>query len=129
MPHGSYILTNGLKVKYEAAESEKLSTERIFEMLDDEEITRDQAIRMLNVDKTEATNILGGDIVADITYTEVGKKADIRIEKLPIEQLDEEAVVAAQKRSRVRRRKIGRKQQQESTPARPKRRVKVRNND
>jgi hypothetical protein len=130
LPHGSYIVTNGLQIKYEAAESSKLSTEKVLELYEDGEITREQLIQLLNVDRTQANTILGGDIVASISYTEVGKKADIRIEKLPIERLKEEHIEIAHKKTRARRRvKIGRKGQSHKTQGRVKRRLRVRNND
>lgn len=131
LPHGSYIVTNGLQIKYEAASSEKLSTEKIIELYEDEEITRDQLINLLNVDRSQANIILGGDIVADITTVEVGKKADIRLDKLPIERLNEEHIEIAHKKTTARRRiKIGRKGEASAkASARVGRKLRIRSND
>ena len=81
-----------MEFRYEAAESEKLDAEAILELYDNEEITREQFLRMINIDKTQAKNVLGGDLVAELTVTETGKTVDVRIRQLPIEHLDDEYV-------------------------------------
>lgn len=130
LPIGSFVRCDGIDIKYEANESAKLPTEEILKMYEDEEITRDQLVRLLNVDRTQAKNILGGDVVADIEVKEVGKTVDIRVSETPIDEIDEEFVGVARKvrmRSKPKARKrIGGSGKVAATPKRKvRRKIKV----
>jgi len=95
-------------------------------MYDNEEISREDFVKMINVDKTQAKNVLGGDIVASMEYEQIGKTADIRLENTPIENIDDEFVIVATKiRSRVKRKTFGPKKSEATGKVR--RKIKVGN--
>lgn len=128
LPIGSFLRSDGLEIKFEANETSAIDPERVLEQFEEGEITRDQLLRMLSINKTEAKNVLGGDQVADFTITTVGNKADVRIESLPVENIDDEFVMENERiRKKVKRRIFGGKKSGDraSAPKR-KRRIKAR---
>jgi hypothetical protein len=63
---------------------------------------------MVNIQTTPAKNILGGDQVADFTRTAVGNNVDIRVKELPVENQDDEFVLANHKvRTKTKRKVFG----------------------
>lgn len=120
----------GVEYRYEATETSSIDVDAVLAMYDNEEITRDQMVRLIKVDKTQASQILGGDQVADLEVTVVGKVADIRTKDLPVEQQEDEAVYRnAKVRRRVPRRRLGPQKTnatQTKTAPQTKRRVKIR---
>lgn len=96
-------------------------------MYDDEEITRDQMLRMLKIDKQQAKNVLGGDVVAELTEEVVGKEIDVRIATLPVENDDDEFVAVNRAvKKRVKRRKFGGSEERQSVKDAGRRRVRTR---
>jgi hypothetical protein len=142
LPIGSYIRTGGTEYRYESNETTSLDAAAIVQMYENEEITKEQFIRMFNVDKGEASKILGGDVIASITITSIGDKLDVRTEDLPIEDAKDECVVINEDvRKKINRSMFGnknriniasRKQEaMEAAPAKPAkklRRIIVRGN-
>jgi hypothetical protein len=131
LPIGSYIRIGGSEFRYEATETEKLDNEAILAMYENEEITRENFLKMINIDKVAAANALGGDVIADLTETVIGKKVDIRVLSLPVEHEDDEYVAIIRKvRSRVKpRKKFGKDaptKVSENTRAKPRRKIKVK---
>jgi hypothetical protein len=107
-----------------------IDPERVMQLYEAGEITRDQFLRTLKISATEAKNVLGGDQVADFTVTTVGKTLDIRITSLPIENLKDSYVLENSNiKKRVKRRLFGGGAKAEnktvSNPRR-KRRIKAR---
>lgn len=98
-------------------------------MYENDEITRSQLVRLLNVDRTQAKNILGGDAVADIEVTTIGEKVDVRISETPIDEIDEEFIGVIRKvrlRSKPKSRKRIGGREKTSTPKRKiRRKIKV----
>lgn len=119
-----------MEFRYEAAESEKLDADAVLALYENEEITREQFLRMVNIDKTQAKNVLGGDQVAELTVKEIGNNVDVRIKQLPIEQIDDEYVEVKRKVKPKRKRSVfGRKAEAARQPAaekKPKRGIKVK---
>lgn len=130
LPIGSYVRLGGEEYRFEAVESEVLDHDEILRRYDDEEISREQFLRMIKVDKKEAGNVLGGDEVADLTRTIVGKTVDIRVSSLPVDNADDE-YIGIKRNIKTRRPRIkfgGSDKAKIKTPkGRIKRRVKVRN--
>lgn len=108
LPIGSYIHAGGMEIKYEANETSAIDPEKVMELFEGGDITREQFLRMIKIGVTEAKNVLGGDQVADFTVTEVGNKVDIRLSSLPVEHEDDEFVMANQKiKRKIKRRVFG----------------------
>jgi len=100
-------------------------------MYENKEITREQFVRMLKIDMSQAKNVLGGDQVADLEVTSIGDKPDIRISSLPVEQHDDEYIVVERRvRKKVKRSVLGQaiedRDKPEETQAKAKRRIKIR---
>lgn len=93
-----------------------------MELYENDEITREQFLRMISVGKAEAKNVLGGDLVTQFTKTEIGKNADIRISSTPVEQVKDEFIEVNEKR-RIRRKVVGKNKAKASTK---KRRIRTR---
>lgn len=106
LPIGSYIRTGGMEFRYEANETVEINNEPILKMLEDGEITREQFLRIFNVNAKEAKNILGGDQVADLEVKTVGDKLDVRIDTLPVENHDDEFIAVASVVKRNVKRKV-----------------------
>lgn len=107
LPVGSYIHAGGLRIRFETNETSAINPERVLELYENEEISRDQLLNMMKIGVTEAKNILGGDQVADFTEKVPGTKMDIRLEELPVENVEDEFVMSAHKvKKRISRRKI-----------------------
>lgn len=133
LPIGSFIHIAGMKVTYGANESSIINPDEVLKLFEAGEISRERFLQMLTIKSTEAKNALGADQVADFTVTVAGTKADIRMEKLPVEQADEEFVMAASKikKRQILRRKFGGSSKAETTAksvkgARPRRAIKTR---
>jgi hypothetical protein len=126
IPVGSFIRSDGLEVRFEATESERIDAERVLQLYEDKKISRDQFLRMVSIGKAEAKNVLGGDLVLEYTVKEVGQKADIRVSQTPIEQIDEE-FIEIQRKERIRRRKpVGAKTRVSEDVTPKKRRIKIK---
>lgn len=128
LPIGSFARVQGFDIRYEANETSSIDTEKVLELWEAGEITREQFLRTIKVQSTEAKNVLGGDQVAAFTVKEIGKSVDIRMDAVPIEQIDDEFIMEnAKVRKRVKRRVFG---GGNTTPTakttRPKRRIKTR---
>lgn len=108
LPIGSFIRAGGYEFRYEANETSSLDTEAVVAMYDKKEITREQFIRMVSISKSEAKNVLGADMVADLEVTSVGDKLDVRIEALPVEHVDDEFVAVQRSiRKKIKRSVFG----------------------
>ena len=108
LPIGSYIHAGGNEIKYEANETSAIDPERVMELYENGDISREQFLRCVKIGVTEAKNVLGGDQVADFTVTEVGNKVDIRLSALPVEHEDDEFVMANHKiKRKIKRRVFG----------------------
>lgn len=125
LPIGSYIHIAGLKFDYGATSKEIIDPDAILKMYEDEEITREQYLSMITVNKKPASTVLGGDLVAQHTIETVGDKADIRMEALPVEQEDEEFVYEKDK-AKTKRKTFGKNKVKAGEKAKPRRRIKVR---
>jgi len=131
LPVGSYIHAGGMKIRYETNETSHINPEKIMELYENEDIDRDQFLRMIKIGVTEAKNIIGGDQVADFTETVPGKNVDIRLSELPVENIEDEFIMNTHKiKRRVQRRKVfGKgqdKKQTTGTSSRAKRRIRTK---
>lgn len=93
------------------------------------DITREQFLRMVSIGKQEAKNVLGGDQVADFTVKVIGKKVDVRMSQLPVEQMDDEFIMErGLVRTKIKRKVFGRSGQAKvaAPVAKEKRKVRVR---
>lgn len=128
LPIGSFARVAGFDIRYEANETSSIDAEKVMELYEAGEISREQFLRTLKVNATEAKNVLGGDQVAAFTVTEVGKSVDIRMDSLPIERIDDEFIMEnAKVRKRVKRRVFGGGKTAAPVKAtRSKRRIKTR---
>lgn len=132
LPIGSYIRTGGQEFRFEATESTEIANEPILDMFLNEEITREQFLRIFNVHATEAKNILGADQVATLQTTKVGSKLDVRMVDLPVENADDEYIAVAEAVKKQDRRRVfggGAAKQRAGTEAvspRVKRRIKIK---
>ncbi len=116
-----------MEIRYEANTTSSIDPERVMELYEKGEISREQFLRTLKINATEAKNVLGGDQVADFTVEDVGTALDIRIAQLPVENIDDEFVMEFEKvRKRVKRRVFGGKKPTESASATVKPRTKRR---
>lgn len=101
-------------------------------MYDEEEITREQFIRMINLDSKQLANVLGADQAADLMTVTVGDTLDIRVSSLPVEEADDEFVMVERKIGSKRARSVFGKRAEEKrekqSTAKPKgkRSIKVR---
>lgn len=96
-----------MEIKYETNLSSKVDAERVMQLYEKNEITREQFLRMVNIAVAEAKNVIGGDQVADFTVEVPGTTVDIRLADLPVENLDDEFVMANHApKSRTKRRKV-----------------------
>lgn len=128
LPIGSFARSDGYEIRYEAASSEIIDADEIMKQYENGDITREQFLRMISIQKTEAKNVLGGDQVAELTVTEVGKKLDIRLTSLPVENLDDAYVMEnSNVKKRIKRRVFGNKSKTPvSKPRSRKRNIKTR---
>jgi ribosomal protein S20 len=133
LPIGSFIRSEGMEIRYEANETTSLDAEAVFAMYEKKEITREQLLRMVFISRSEAKNVLGADMVADLEVTTVGDKLDIRIENLPVEQAEDEYVAVQRNvRKKIKRSVFGKaaaaakEAPQQQSIASPKRRIKTR---
>lgn len=108
LPIGSFIRAGGMEFRYEANETTTLDADAIMKMYENKEITREQFLRMVSISKSEAKNVLGADVVADLEVTTVGDKIDVRIDTLPVEQqADEFVAVRRLVRKKIKRSVFG----------------------
>lgn len=108
LPIGSFIRAGGMEFRYEANETTSLDSEAVLAMYEKKEITREQFLRMMTISKSEAKNVLGADMVADLETTSVGDKLDVRIETLPVENVDDEFVAVRRNvRKKIKRSVFG----------------------
>lgn len=120
-------------MRYEANEVTELDNDAILKMYDDGKITREQMLRLFNVDRAEAKKILGADVVADLETTTVGDKLDIRLKTLPVEEHDQE-FIAVNRNVRVKTKRsvfgkeaeLRERKKQPEAPKPLKRKIKVR---
>lgn len=128
-----------MEFRYEANETTSLDTDAILNMYDKEEITREQFLRMLSIKASEAKNVLGADVVADLEVKTVGDKLDVRIDTLPVEQeKDEFVAVVRLVRKKIKRSVFGQSAEAREAKAKNKdspktstikqRRIKIRSN-
>jgi len=107
LPIGSIIRCGGLEFKYEATQTTEIDAGAILDMFLNEEISREQYLRMINVSASEAKNVLGGDQVANLETTKVGNKVDVRVETLPVEFADDEFIgIKAIAPAKAKRRRV-----------------------
>lgn len=125
-----------MEFRYEANETVTLDADAILAMYDKEEITREQFLRMMSISKSDAKNVLGADVVADLEVTSVGDKMDVRIDPLKVENQDDEFVAVRRLvRKKVKRSVFGQsadtrktaEAQKQSIASTGKRRIKTRN--
>ncbi len=131
LPIGSFIRAGGYEFRYEANETTELDTDAVLTMFEKEEITREQFLRLISISKSEAKNVLGADMVADLEVTSVGDKLDVRMEALAVEAKDDEYVsVQRVVRKKIKRSVFGQAAENaKATPKAPtsnKRRIKTR---
>ena len=122
-----------MEFRYEANETTSLDEDAILKMYDDGDITREQFLRMLSITRSEAKNVLGADVVADLETTSVGSKLDVRISTLPVEQHEDEFVgIERVVRKKIKRRIFGSGEQRAAATGtvkpliRSKRKIKTR---
>lgn len=127
-PVGTFIRSGGLDIKYEASDSVKIDAEGVLKLYEADEITREQFVQMLNIDKTQAKKILGADQVMDLEIEVPGKDADIRVSDTPIDEIDDEYIAVTSKpiRSKPRKKFGGKPTSKAAVASRPKSRRRVR---
>lgn len=134
LPIGSFIRAGGMEFRYEANETTTLDAEAVLKMYEAKEITREQYLRMVSISKSEAKNVLGADMVADLEVTTVGDKIDVRMESLAVEhEADEFVAIRRLVRKKIKRSVFGQAADaKEAAPkqsiASGKRRIKTRSN-
>jgi hypothetical protein len=109
LPVGSFIRVGGIEYAYEANVTKSIDVDAVLKLYDDEEITRAQLLQIISADTKATGTVLGGDIAADLTVTNIGNKIDIRTRDLPVEEADEEYIgIKRQVRKKINRSKFGR---------------------
>ncbi|QXN72541.1 hypothetical protein RCKICKAPOO_75 [Rhodobacter phage RcKickapoo] len=83
-----------------------IDPEYILKLYEKKQITREQLLRVMSVGKADAASELGGDIVLAATVTKLGKKADIRMSDLPVERLNDEYILEADRANIPSRKRI-----------------------
>lgn len=132
LPIGSYIHAGGMEIRYEANETSAINPERVLELYENEEITREQLLKMMKIGVTEAKNVLGGDQVADFTEKVPGTNVDIRLSELPVENIEDEFVMNVHKvKKRIKPRKLfgqgaAKPKAERSKSGRPKRNIRTK---
>lgn len=136
IPIGSYVHSGGKKYGYAAVSTTILDNDAVLALYDAQEISRDQFLRMLKVDRKQAQNVLGGDVVADMETTVVGDTVDVRISSLSVEEADDEFISIMRNPVRKKKRKrfgstalLATTKETPSTAAKPRRRVRQRRRD
>ena len=133
MPIGSFIRASGMEFRYEANETVTLDAAAVMALYEKGEVTRDQFLRMISIQRSEAKNVLGADVVADLEVTTVGDKMDVRIESLPVENVDDEYIAIRRLvRKKIKRSVFGQAEEVKlatktaATPGTIRRRIKTR---
>lgn len=132
LPIGSYVRAAGHEFRYAGAVTTTYDTESILDAYENEEITREQFLRLMKVDPKQLANVFGADQAADLTMTTVGDTLDIRVSSLDVENEDDEFVMVERNVQKKQKRSVFGKRKQEAKTAverKPKRSIKVRRND
>lgn len=121
LPIGSYIHAGGFEFRYEANETTELDAAVVLDMYEKGEISKEKFLQMISISRSEAKNILGADVVADLEVTTVGNKMDVRIESLPIENVDDEFVAIVRTvRKKIKRSVFGKAAAEREASTQPK---------
>lgn len=106
LPTGSSVVVGGSEFTFAVTESEVIDPEFILKLYERKQITREQLLRVMSIGKADAASELGGDIVLAATVTKLGKKADIRMSDLPVERLNDEYILEADRANIPSRKRI-----------------------
>jgi hypothetical protein len=121
MKHGDKLQYNDSSYSYDFATSEKVDTEKFFELYEKKKITREVLLQCIGVNKDKAGKIVGNHVLVDngIITDVIGNKADVRITKLekPVKQLTIVPKVHVTKGSKNRVREIDAYVNIDNTPA------------
>lgn len=107
-PYGSFFHTEGYKIFYAATESEIIAPEDLYDMLVEEQITKQQFLDCIKVNITDVKRVLGGDVAEALKQPVTGDKADVRMEKLGVDDSEDEYFLIADKPV-IKRRKLVKK--------------------
>lgn len=78
LPPGTIMRVEGIEYIVSASMSEKISAEKWYEKFKKKEMTKDQFLAAISVNKAEAGRIVGEDVVMSISEKIIGTSADLR---------------------------------------------------
>ena len=90
---GTYALAGGFRFDYNQTQSDVIDVEDFFKLYEAKEITREQLLKCISVQKAQVDNHVGSDVSLRLSTTKTGKEFDVRITELDIDAPKENVMV------------------------------------
>ena len=106
---GTKIRFGGHEFAYDASDSTVIDPADLYTKLKDGEITEEQFLKCIKVNKSDVSTVLGSDVTLTLETPVKGENYSVRIKELPLDDKDDEyiAVPTATSIKRKTRRSLG----------------------
>ena len=124
---GTYVLHGGYRFDYSQTESSVIEPEDFLKLLEAGEITRDQFLRCISVQKGNVDTHVGSDVGLRLSKSKTGKEFDVRVSELDIDAPRESVLVVPDAEKPIVRKKPLSRKTTSLTPAKTSiKRVKIK---
>jgi len=114
---GTYVLHGGYRFDYSQTESEVIETNDFLTLYESGQITRDQFIKCVSVQKGSVDTYIGSDVTLRLVKNRIGKEFDVRITQLDIDSANESVIVVPEAEQPIIRKKLFARNTKTTAPA------------
>lgn len=102
---GTYALYGGYRFDYNQTESDIIETADFFALYESGQITRDQFLKCVSVQKGAVDTHIGSDVTLRLAKSRIGKEFDVRVTQLDIDSGNESVIAVPEVEQPIARKK------------------------